>query len=401
MRLAFPPATNDLDNASIVAALWLAILPFSHTIALRYSLFVLAVLLVLPKRQESLFRDLPMRGAFLAWIAAACLSLLGAAQPLESLRDIKSELLMGFAAFWLFHRLGLESRRAGLLIVGLCVSLLCGGILLVCQYFPALPQWLRQYYPGHGVWSTWLALSLPVLLACTRLTQTNPAMRNLVWLCLACVLILGYLTFNRTLWITMICVTLIFAWTERRLPSAHSIFSTRQALALISVALLLMFYIHDLRLENAASVPITVHLDQDPRPKLWRYCLQLIIDGPLFGAGFGQDVYKHSLTTALGNPLLWHGHNLFINAGLQMGLPGILAVSWIMISAARQFSSRSDISNAVHRIVGTGGLALVAALVVKNFTDDFFVEQNALLFWAMTGLGLGYRLRIETEIRAH
>jgi hypothetical protein len=39
--------------------------------------------------------------------------------------------------------------------------------------------------------------------------------------------------------------------------------------------------------------------------------------------------------------------------------------------------------------IGAAGLALVAGMIVKNLADDFFVRQNALLFWALVGAGLG------------
>jgi hypothetical protein len=41
-------------------------------------------------------------------------------------------------------------------------------------------------------------------------------------------------------------------------------------------------------------------------------------------------------------------------------------------------------------LVGASGLALLAGFLTKNMTDDFFVRQNALLFWSMVGLTLGY-----------
>jgi hypothetical protein len=44
-------------------------------------------------------------------------------------------------------------------------------------------------------------------------------------------------------------------------------------------------------------------------------------------------------------------------------------------------------------VLGAIGLALVAAFLVKNLTDDFFNRHNALVFWALNGLliGLGRR----------
>jgi len=389
------PATHIL-YATIVAAFWLATLPFSHTVALRYSLFVSAFLLILLSRQTVFLHGLPLRAAFLAWGIAALLSLLSAPHPLESLRDIKSELLMGFAAFWLLYNLGLKSRNCDLLIVGLCASLLGGGILSIWQFFPSLPQAPGRYYPGNGVWSTWLVLSLPVLLTCTRITLLPKAVRRLVWFCLICLPVWGFLTFNRGFWIALISVALIFAWREGEHYFARRRFVVQLTLALIPIALLLMLQIHNLRLENAASLPLTVHFDQDPRPALWLQSLRLIADGPITGAGFGQGIYKFELTTRLGNSLLWHGHNLFINTALQMGVPGLFALFWILSAAGRKFSFKSQTAPAAHAIIGTGGLALLSALIVKNFTDDFFIEQNALLFWAMVGLGLGIRSRIET-----
>ncbi len=386
------PATPILYT-TVVAAFWLATLPFSHTVALRYTLFILAFVLILHSRQAVFLRGLPMRAAYLAWGIAALLSLLSAPHPLESLRDIKSEILMGFAAFWLFYNLGLKSPRCELLIVGLCASLLGGGLLSIWQFFPALPQVLGRYYPGNGVWSTWLVLALPVLLACTRTTLLAKTVRRIVWFSLLCLPLLGFLTFNRGFWVALIAVALIFAWREGEHYFARRRFVVQLTLALIPIALLLMLQIHNLRLENVASLPLTVHFDQDPRPALWLQCLRLIADGPITGAGFGQGIYKMELTTLLGNPLLWHGHNLFINTALQMGVPGLLSLFWLLAAAGRQFSFKSPMASAAYAIIGTGGLALLSALIVKNFTDDFFIEQNALLFWALVGLGLGIRSR--------
>jgi hypothetical protein len=35
----------------------------------------------------------------------------------------------------------------------------------------------------------------------------------------------------------------------------------------------------------------------------------------------------------------------------------------------------------------------VAGVFLKNMTDDFFVRENALLFWALVGMSLGYAKR--------
>jgi hypothetical protein len=50
--------------------------------------------------------------------------------------------------------------------------------------------------------------------------------------------------------------------------------------------------------------------------------------------------------------------------------------------------------------IGAAGLALVAGVVVKNLTDDFFVRQSALLFWSLVGAGLGAAAARQQAVQA-
>ena len=42
----------------------------------------------------------------------------------------------------------------------------------------------------------------------------------------------------------------------------------------------------------------------------------------------------------------------------------------------------------------------MAGVVIKNLTDDFFIRQNALLFWSLVGAGLGAAAAREEATRA-
>jgi hypothetical protein len=48
-------------------------------------------------------------------------------------------------------------------------------------------------------------------------------------------------------------------------------------------------------------------------------------------------------------------------------------------------------------VLGAIGLALLAAFLVKNLTDDFFNRHNALVFWALNGMLLGLARRPRAE----
>jgi hypothetical protein len=39
-------------------------------------------------------------------------------------------------------------------------------------------------------------------------------------------------------------------------------------------------------------------------------------------------------------------------------------------------------------------------VVIKNLTDDFFVRQNALLFWSLVGAGLGAAAARQQAVQA-
>jgi len=47
-------------------------------------------------------------------------------------------------------------------------------------------------------------------------------------------------------------------------------------------------------------------------------------------------------------------------------------------------------------MMGICGIAVTIAMVTKNMTDDLFWRTDALLFWALVGLLLGYGTRLKS-----
>ena len=84
-----------------------------------------------------------------------------------------------------------------------------------------------------------------------------------------------------------------------------------------------------------------------------------------------------------------HAHNTFLNRTLETGLPGLAAFLLLLGSVAVAFRRVARSSDPGTAAIGAAGVALVAGVVIKNLTDDFFVRQNALLFWSLVGSGLG------------
>lgn len=139
---------------------------------------------------------------------------------------------------------------------------------------------------------------------------------------------------------------------------------------------------------DAGSILVT-SAATDVRWDLWRYSLGKIVENPWLGGGIGRAVFD-KLHSEYRPEIkdLWHAHNMLLNKGIQMGIPGMLAflMLWIALGVEllRHIRARSASS-----ALATAGLAVIAAIFMKNMSDDYFVRNVALVFWLMLGLLIG------------
>jgi O-antigen ligase len=128
--------------------------------------------------------------------------------------------------------------------------------------------------------------------------------------------------------------------------------------------------------------------------------LHRIAESPAAGAGFGRGVLSkaHRDLIPESNTQFWHAHNVFLNYGLEMGVPGMLALAWVFVSLLREYWRLYAGQDRVASLLGVAGLTLVAGMLLRNQVNDMFVRDEAILFWALNGmlLGLGRRLRSRT-----
>ena len=91
--------------------------------------------------------------------------------------------------------------------------------------------------------------------------------------------------------------------------------------------------------------------------------------------------------------LFWHAHNMFLNAAISMGIPGALAMLVLFAWFGYLYLRLLGTNEALLQRIGVAGLLLLVGVVGRNLTNDFFVRDGALLFWALNGalLGVAYR----------
>ena len=88
----------------------------------------------------------------------------------------------------------------------------------------------------------------------------------------------------------------------------------------------------------------------------------------------------------MGDPTLTHAHNVFASVWLQTGAIGLALFVAALAAAAWRFAGYARARDDTLALVGIVGLAILAGVLVKNLTDDFFFRTNARFLWTALAL---------------
>ena len=375
-----------------LACLFVATLPFHHLHSLRSFLLGLSALAVFLAGGWRELILLPAKTGWWAWIIVAAVSVWYARDRLVSMSEYRYEVLYTFgtwATWYALARRGDGARWLGRVLVAVTVIALALGVAL----FAPGQRWFDLGRFGDvGTVSTFLVTVLPVFLLFALRSEPHSATRIGSLVIAAGCLGAGFLTLNRAFWIATAAEITIFALFSMRYWKAR--FRTVSMLAVgalvAALALAEVFTASESRIALAApGTGVWEFLSGDPRGELWRYAATRIADNPWIGAGLGKWTSGDAFNAHFNDPLLMHAHNTFLNRALETGLPGLLAFIMLLAQVAVAFRRVARSSDAGTAAIGAAGLALIAGVVIKNLTDDFFVRQNALLFWSLVGAGLG------------
>ncbi len=130
------------------------------------------------------------------------------------------------------------------------------------------------------------------------------------------------------------------------------------------------------------------------RQEIWSRAVFLIQHFSMTGAGMGsfaevvQALYPFEAGSAAGIP---HAHNLFLQIGVDLGVPGMVA--WISAWLGALAAAWSLLKSKNGRIFQAAGLAFIAsqvALAVHGMTDavTWGMVRSAPIVWAVWGVAL-------------
>lgn len=387
---------TSLPLAAWSAALFLSSVLFSHTVALRLILLIFGTactLAAIAKDHRSLHAVPPIWLPFLLWGMWTALSMTWSQEPDRSAKEWRNEIGYAASALWLCY-VGAQARNAPRIILTMttAAAVLVSSIALY-HFTQGLEHYAAGWHGGPGNLSSTLITLLPcVLMAAwygkragwTRASRAGVALAVLL-------LVAAYTTLSRTIWFGFSAQLLAMGALLAMRGRASIGLRPKRIATVLVVALLAGTALITLRIQAEREANFGgVAMSEDPRFSLWPQVIKHIKERPLAGYGFGRGILRESLHDKFQDSLLWHAHNLFLDTVLQVGIPGLLLLLFLLGATLRQ---GWRMSRAPYDAVAGCGIALIAVvvgMVVRNMTDTLLVRQNALLYWAVTGVLLAW-----------
>jgi len=378
-------------------AVLLFILPFPGTVALRLAALATGLALCAWSWRKDGFPQVPAGYALIFWAVCALVSLAAAIDPAYSLGEIKNEIGYTMAAYLGFITLTRTRADAQFLIAALMLGSLALAAIALWEYWSSDSSYWNEFgrAGGSGSYSSYLLALLPALLWGGYVLSHKhrwSMVTGMIGLQLAVAVLAG----QRAFWLVFALQALLALYLLR---ARGFITIAAPRLRAISVAALILCA---LALAGATARRDTLAWSQDPRLTTWPAVAARILEHPLAGQGFGREIMKKAYPDLLSAkyPAVWHAHNLFLNYGMSLGLPGIIALILVFFALLRTFWGLSRAEDRIVAMAGICGLLLVTGVVARNLTNDFFQRDLALLFWSIAGMLLGYAQHAADAARA-
>jgi O-antigen ligase len=370
------------------ATVYLFVLPFAHTIALRYlALLVTAVLSVMQWRYL-LPPSVPAKPAFALWAMAIGMGVAVSPDFDYSIGEARVELLYAMSGFLAVYAFAYDRKAMLTLLQGLAAGALVLSLLAIFNY-TRTGTWGHGYHGYLGNFSSSMLITLPLLALMVALTPAET--KKLALLCAivtaGAVLVAAGLARSRMFWITLAVMTAAYAvllalGPLRRLRPRLILGGMLAALAIGTAGYVAV---------SQSKVPI---VESDIRFQIWGYSLNRVAESPIVGHGYGRELGRSDYREQFPDLGILHPHNLVLSLLEQMGVVGVAAFMILFLSIGAAFW-RLYRSQAVEAsAIGAAGLVMLLGFLTKNMTDMFFVKEIALLFWGATGCLLGYGNRV-------
>ena len=411
------------DALAVLCAIYLVLLQTNLALALRSAVFgaIALVALVLVFRSEAradAALSRPARAAvaaYLAWAAWSAASVGWSVAPRYSAGELWTEVLalgIGAGAILLSVRETVVFRRYVATVLAAFGALAAAAIALRLTAVSWNEQLLQLAHHGVGTWSTHVVIVAPLILLVRAPERAGWGTGRLPTAAAIALLVLALAsaraTENRMVWPALLAsLAVVGAASALRWPASGRVPIARRAIPYVLLAALLAGTLLDVswrKAESTQAPPQSIErsVAEDPRLAIWPIVRDRIADRPWIGYGYGKGILGPEIAREMGDPTLTHAHNAFASVWLQTGAIGLALFVAALAAAAWRFAGYARARDDTLALVGIAGLAILAGVLVKNLTDDFFFRTNARFMWTTLALLVAFgerRLRTGSEDR--
>lgn len=394
-------------TARVALILLIIVMPMEAITAAReIGLISLAALLLLfhLAQPAAKFRPTSLWLPLLIFFLVAAFSLFSAVDVKNTLKELRAETLKGILIFYCgvhFFQGPSHLRQVwGAILAGAAVMSFFGVLLFLLDTGNVLESFMRagSLHNGFGCFSTYLVSVWPFALLAWPLAKSGWQRWGLAALALT-VALAAFFTYSRAAWAALAVQSVFLVFMLQR--------SARKALGLallLGLGLLMVFALspgatHGERWAKLLENPGEIGGSAGDLLALWKHSYQEIKEHPFQGIGLGRNSFSKAFPDFRSShqPLLWHAHNMFVDMTLQLGVQGLLAFLVVLAVLVHALWPRARPIASQAQLFRLACLAMVLGFCLKNLTDDFFADDNGLLFWLLCGLGVGSRYLTEDE----
>jgi len=376
------------------------VLPMAHTESIRsFALGIPAGLWIIKSliTRRWLFRRTPVDVPILLFTLVAGLSVVTAVDPRYSLEEFIHEWLLGVFLFYLV----VNNVRPEQMKVLLGALLLGNGVMVgygLYDFFRSGGQFFdyqiraKSLHSGFGTFSTYLVTVTPYLLAGAFAAEKTLHRWLLLFLLILNFFVL-YLTHSRGAWVAAALLLLLWGW--RYFPKR--IFLPLLLAGGIGFLILAPKGVlwHDATLTQGSAAPGGKIETVDARWAATKFSLERITENPFQMIGFGRRSFVkkyHDFYLRYKGALIWHAHNTFLDIALQTGVQGLFIFVFLLYKFLRTFHAGAKPGEeTLSRLFLLASFWMVIVFFARNLSDDFFVDDSALLFWLLAGAGVAIR----------
>jgi O-antigen ligase len=279
-----------------------------------------------------------------------------------------------------------DVSRFVMLVVGSSIIPSLYALVDIARGLPNMSEFRLQSTFSHAnIYAFYLVLLLGLALyvRSSRIIRVTPQVRFLVTLYIPFLLVLLMLTKTRSAWVTFGLVFLVYAIRIDRKFLAGLLLIPVLVAINPSVIDRLVDVTEPTEIDSFAQLNDSSRLNSyEWRQALWESAIPQIIDKPLLGHGL--ESFKPSTPGffPLIGPEGIDGHNFYLQTGFEMGLLGVLAWGWLLVSITRQIlkGRRRDPPGVL--II----LCILIGYVLECYSDNmhFYLSFN-WYFWFVIG----------------